>query len=131
MAEKEPNITDLEGVRHATMIAALDEAESVENLNNELFQLTSTRTRLAEAIAGREAEIYSKVSTELDDKDKPKYGNDGARKAEAFNRTSKDAILVKMREEITTNDVEIARKRERINCITTHINIRRAFLHGS
>lgn len=117
--------------RKATMRIALGEATQIERLGNELFTVMAQQRRINEAIAGREADLYLKVCDEVGDDKKPKYSNDGARKAETASRASQDAILSAMRTESQDADIDIAMKRERIAFIGKCIDIRRSFLHGS
>lgn len=110
---------------------ALKHAADVETFNGELFSLNRSRQLKVDTAAAREAEIYSKVCSEVDEGGKAKFSNDGARKAEALSRSSKDAILSQLGKDIAELDQRIAQKRYRIEYLNTCIGIQKAFLHGS
>lgn len=102
---------------------------TLENETLLMFDLRSKSTGEAEQVAAREAYIYGQVCAEKEG-DKPKFSNDGARKAEAAVREEKDIPLISLRESLKQSNRDIAVKSARIEAISNSIKLGRDFLHG-
>lgn len=104
-------------------------ADAVAQLEVELFDKATASNAVPEMIAAREADIYEQVCMEKDG-DKPKYGNDGARKAAAAKIAAADAVLVTARQTQRDNARDMAVLRQRISNLNARRELYRAFLRG-
>lgn len=104
-------------------------ADAVGSLELELFDKATDGAAVPEMIAAREADIYEQVCMEKEG-DKPKYGNDGARKAAAAKIAATDAVLVTAREQQRSNARDLAVLRQRIANLNARRELYRAFLRG-
>lgn len=112
-----------------TLNLAISTAAQIAAEELALYDLVIDAATVSEQIAARESDIYEKVCAEKEG-DKPKYGNDGARKAAAANRASTDDTLLVLRKEHQTKARDIAIKRQRISYYQNCVNIYRNYLRG-
>ena len=96
----------------------------------ELFDLEAIKFQCAEKMEGREAEIYIQVCAELDDNQKPKFSNDGARKAELTKRLKESRSYQNFKTEFEVSAKNVALKRISIDALSSYVNLARAYLHG-
>ena len=119
-----------QSIAAAKLDMAYREVAEVEELTMEIYDLSAKSRSLIEAVAAREASIYSEVALKMTD-GKPTFTNDTSRKAEFTKISSKDAVLTVMKAESSKQARDTAVQSARLFGLTTSISLIKAFLHGN
>jgi hypothetical protein len=96
-----------------------------------MYDLEQDMLSKAEVVTSREADTYERVCQMTDEATgKPKYGNDGARKAAAWKLQGEDTLLVAARAERRKIAREIEVKKLHMSYHRDCLNLCRAMLNG-